>query len=207
MKTRTVGQIYDESMPFEGDDGLIMDFAGADPALLYFSNKCSEKVLNALKNNVIMGYLISLKGAIHIMLEIKGLGHMDCAFHIQENLEGRRFVDPPEDTGYTATYYIINSITGILEAVRLLHFGKHFSKVLYKEIQEQLTVEHDHYTYLKNIKMISNYSDSELKKRSLAQFKDSDATLLTHVIEDADIDENINAIVDEVEKIRESVAG
>lgn len=186
MEVRKVGSFFDGSQQYMGKEGMLIDIRNDEPTLFYFTANCNQKLIDAIRQNMITGHLISLKGIIFIMLDIQGYGVMDASYHIQENSPDARDVPAPDEDGYIATFYLINSRTGILEAVRMISFRKQFSDALYQAIQEQLNAPHDHQAFLENINTVyAKYSDSTMKKLSLARFKQVGSVAPTHVIEGA----------------------
>jgi hypothetical protein len=122
MGIRAVGRVFDGTEQFLGREGMLINMRNHEPTLNYYSTACNQKMIDAIRENVITGYLVSLKGIIFIMLSIEGYGIMDAPFHIQENSPDGRDIPEPDEDGYEAAFYLINSKTGILEAARMISF-------------------------------------------------------------------------------------
>jgi hypothetical protein len=68
----------------------------------------------------------------------------------------------------------------------MISFRRQFSEALHKTICEQLAAQHDHQTYLENIDAVyATYSDKDMKRLSIARFKQTGSVAPTHVIEGA----------------------
>lgn len=167
----TVGQKVDNFILNEESVKFDLDDAGAI-LLVSFNQPTPREIeqFNANKNFEIR--FTELGNVMMVTAKIGNLEWIDAPYNIHLSPNLSKFILPDKDTGLALTLVLVDSQTGIVQALRVMGLSTNFTKKLIGAALEQKRTEFDETEYYKKIQSIyGKYKTSEIVRMSIGYCK------------------------------------
>jgi hypothetical protein len=165
MRSCEVGKLFEEGKTHY-QEGVKFDFTQSGPILFLFFNRPTQKEVESVKTGKFEYGLYVKDEVIFLFFKFQGLEWMDAPYtvHLSEQFE---FEEVEDGKGFALNIFLIDSSTGILEAIRLCGLSTKFSLEFQNAVQIQRNIPFDKTTYEKKINMVyGNYATSDLVQRA-----------------------------------------
>jgi hypothetical protein len=130
---------------------------------MYFDKPTDSEVESVKSGRVELGLCVK-ENTIFFLSKFSGMEWMDAPYspYLSKNT---RFDDLANDMGYALHVVLVDASSGIIKAMRLIGMQTHFSKILRKEILNQLGNDFSNQLHQERVdKVYKNYQTHSLVK-------------------------------------------
>lgn len=168
----SVGSLFNENKTYYQEEGCQIDLNDTGLVLtMYFHGPSESEIKSVREGKFTIGFK-KLDSVIFVSIKLGEIPHQTCPYtvHLSKNLSNIKY--PNDGEGLPIQIFLINSDTGILEAMRVIGLSTKFSKELLDTVSNQSLEEFDVGKYQDDINAnYKKYDDATFMKLCIHTFK------------------------------------